>query len=179
MKMPVSVETGRNDPLTAACSSVAWIIALNKPVYPVYVWFLAGDYFCLSLLSALSLPLFAALPFIARKSGFAARLGLVTVGMIDTAFISLVMGFATAAWTFLLPCLMLAGTLFYDNEKWPSRITAGLGYAAFLLIFYFKDYTLAAAMPDDQTSTLFALNAVGAASLAAFIALRFPKMQRD
>ncbi|MCO6185264.1 hypothetical protein [Rhizobium sp. L1K21] len=166
------------DTLVASATSVAWIIALNKPVYPAYVWFLAEDYFRVSLLTALSLPLFAALPFIARKSGFAARAGIVAIGMIDTTFISFALGFETGAWMFLLPCFMLAHGLFYEHEKWPARIAAAFGYVAFLMIFYLKDYAIAGEIPVEQTTALFAVNAVGAASLAAFIVLRFPRMKR-
>ena len=31
-----------NDARTAACVSTAWLMLINKPVYPLYVWLLIG-----------------------------------------------------------------------------------------------------------------------------------------
>ena len=56
------------DPLAEACGSVALVLALNKPVYPLYVWFLAESAFHISLLTALSMPFYIAVWWLARPS---------------------------------------------------------------------------------------------------------------
>ncbi|WP_180901875.1 hypothetical protein [Martelella soudanensis] len=78
------------DPLADAAGSVALILALNKPVYPLYVWFVAESAVSLSLIAALTMPLYVAVWWLARnRKAFAARLGIVAVGTADTAFIAL------------------------------------------------------------------------------------------
>ena len=64
------------DPLTSASVTTAWVIVFNKPFYPLYVWWVAGSGVRVSLLTLVALPLFAAVPFLARRSPNAARASL-------------------------------------------------------------------------------------------------------
>ena len=166
------------DPLTTASKTVAWVIALNKPIYPVYVWYLAEGALKASLLTLVSTPLFAGIIYLAGKNAHAARIGLVLIGICDTTFISLVLGRASGAWTFLLPCLTLAGVCFYKSEPWTSRLLVGLSFLASLLaVSLYPGLDLH--LPEGEAESLFVLNAMGAVSLAAFISLRFPRMERS
>lgn len=165
------------DPLTSAAMAIAFVVALNKPFYPLYVWYLAGSGLMASLYSLMSFPLFVALPFLARRNPLAARVGLVVVGTVDTLVITRFMGEATGTWLFALPCLTLAAVTFHDDEKWISRGLIAAGFLAVVLMHGRYGAPVDTITPED-IETLFTLNVVGAASLAAFIGLRYPLRPR-
>jgi len=161
------------DPLAEACGSVALVLALNKPVYPLYVWFLAESAFQISLLTALSMPLYIAVWWLARPgNSFAARLGMVAVGTVDTVFIAFVLGGESGTLIFLFACIMLAGMAFHAREVWLSRVLIGLIFVLFVALYGRIGAPARPVTPDDM-KTLNYLNTTGAAALAAFIALRF------
>lgn len=162
------------DPLTSAAMAVATVIALNKPIYPLYVWWLAPDALTASLWTMLSFPFYAALPFFARRNAFAARVALVAVGTFDTAAIDAVMGDATGAWLFLLACVMLAAVSFEQAELWTRRIAIAGVFVVFVATFGRFPTPLAGSISPESAATLFKLNAFGAVSLLAFIGLRYP-----
>ncbi|AMM84465.1 hypothetical protein AZF01_08940 [Martelella sp. AD-3] len=168
----------RDDPLGGAAGATALVLALNKPVYPLYVWFLAESAFHLSLLTALTMPLYLAVWHLSRiGKGRAARLGMVIVGVVDTLAIAFVLGGESETLAFLFACLMLAGLSFYRTEVWLSR---GLVAAIFVLFVVLEGRIGAPLMPvaaNDMRSLAF-LNVTGAAALAAFIMLRFPRAER-
>lgn len=174
---PARTGSAALDPLTSAAMAIAVVVALNKPFYPLYVWYLAGSGLTASLYSLMSFPLFAALPFLARKNPLAARIGLVVVGTIDTLVITRFMGEATGTWLFALPCLTLAAVSFYDDEKWISRGLIAAGFLAVVIMHGRYGAPVDVITPED-IDTLFTLNVVGAASLAAFIGLRYPLRDR-
>lgn len=165
------------DPLTDAAMAVAIVIALNKPIYPVYVWWLAPDALTASLWTMLSLPFYAALPLLARRAPKWARLGLVVVGTIDTAAIGAVLGDGTGAWLFLLACLVLAGASFDASQTWTKRLAIAGVFAVFAATFGRFATPLAGDISPESVATLFKLNAFGAASLIAFIGLRYPSLR--
>lgn len=162
------------DPLTSAAMSVSTVIALNKPIYPLYVWWLAPDALTASLWTMLSFPFYAALPLLARRNAYAARMTLVGVGTIDTAAIGAVLGDATGAWLFLLACLMLAATSFRQSELWTRRIAIAGVFVVFAATYGRFAAPLVGTISPQSAATLFKLNAFGAASLLAFIGLRYP-----
>lgn len=47
----------------SASARTAWLIVINKPVYPIYVWYFTGSGFWPASLTALSMPLYVALAF--------------------------------------------------------------------------------------------------------------------
>ncbi|MEO1989227.1 MAG: hypothetical protein ABGX47_21675 [Martelella sp.] len=161
------------DPLAEACGSVALVLALNKPVYPLYVWFLAESAFHISLFTALSMPFYIAVWWLARRGkSFLARLGMVAVGTADTIFIAFVLGGQSGTLIFLFACLMLAGMAFHTREVWLSRGLIGLIFVLFVALYGRIGAPVRPVTPDDM-QTLDYLNTTGAAALAAFIALRF------
>ncbi|HWU64321.1 MAG TPA: hypothetical protein VN112_20075 [Ensifer sp.] len=162
------------DPLTSAVMSVSTVIALNKPIYPLYVWWLAPDALKASLWTAASFPIWVALPFLARKNPYLARVALVAVGTVDTVAIGMALGDGTGAWLFLFACLMLAAMSFEAAEIWTKRIAIAAIFVVFGLSFGRFPVGLAGAFSSESVATLFKLNAFGAAALLAFIGLRSP-----
>jgi hypothetical protein len=160
------------DPLTSASVTTAWVIVFNKPFYPLYVWWVAGSGVRVSLLTLAALPLFAALPYVARRAPLAARTGLPLVGVADTAFSTLMFGESSGVEAFFAPCAALAAVSFTAAEAWTSRaltaltfvVFAGLRFAAPAGVFPW---------PPSETAGLTNLNLYSAASLTAFIGLRF------
>jgi hypothetical protein len=171
---PTSAEAQPADLLTKAAMSVATVIALNKPIYPLYVWWLAPDALKASFWTLLSFPLYAALPFLARRNPYAARMGLIAIGALDTAIINAMLGDGSGAWLFLFACLMLAAMSFRAEEIWSRRIAIAGVFALFAATFGRFSEPLAGPISAESMTTLFKLNAFGAASLLAFIGLRYP-----
>lgn len=170
--MSGAAQTGL-DELSAASRSVAVVIALNKPVYPLYVWWLAEDAFKASLVTAASLPLYAAVIYLYRKHPYAGRIGMVLAGTLDTLAITKFFGEASGAWLFLAPCLLLAFLSFYEIEKWTARILIGAVFALFA-VFFGRYGAPVFSLSASEIDTLYTLNIFGAFSLLAFICLRFP-----
>lgn len=174
-----SPERARLDPLTAASVTVAWTIVGNKPFYPLYVWWLIDkDAALVSLWTLAATPLFAAIPFLARRSGAAARLGLVAAGVADTAFASAMLGAGTGAAYFFFPCLMLAALCFPAAEKWRARALAVAAFVAFAALAKFGGAGVHA-WTGAEAKTLSDLNLYCAIALSAFIALRFSDVPRS
>ncbi|MBX9458236.1 MAG: hypothetical protein KL863_20590 [Rhizobium sp.] len=171
---------GRTEPddLTRATVTVAWVIILNKPFYPLYVWWLVGSGVEASLGTLIATPFFLAIALLAPRGPLAARLGLPLAGAIDTIIATKFIGFSTGTLLFLAPCMMLAGLSFHRGEAWWQR-----GAAALVFLVFIAGYDrLGAALHAWSTAeldTLFSLNAFAVASLMAFIAIRYAGIRRD
>jgi len=162
-----------SDARTAACVSIAWLILINKPIYPFYVWALIGADAATRSLGTLALaPLYAAAPFLARRSTRGARIALPLIGLADTLYATKLMGAATGSEFFLVACGLLAIVGFPACEATMARTLVIVVYLAFLVLHGrygapLQTWTAA------EAATLFTLNLCAAASLAAFIGLRF------
>ncbi|PRX02791.1 UNVERIFIED_ORG: hypothetical protein BCL66_12619 [Martelella mediterranea] len=168
----------RADPLSDAAGTTALVLALNKPIYPVYVWFLAESAFQLSLLTALSMPLYLAIWYVSRiGNSRAARLGLVIAGVVDTLAIALIFGRESETLAFLFACLVLSGFAFYRCEVWLSRGLVAAIFVLFVLAESLIGGPLRPVTAGDMQNLAY-LNITGAAALVAFIALRFPRQGR-
>ena len=161
------------DPITRATVSVAWVIVGNKPLYPVYIWYLTGNGVTASLATLLSIPFFLAIPLLARHSSFAARMAFVLVGTLDTLFETKLYGQGSGTELFFAACIMLAALSFHAEEKWWRR-----GMVAFVFaVFVFSRNWIGAPLhiwSDGDLSRLLDLNAFSVACLMAFVALRYP-----
>jgi len=167
------------DALTVASVTIAWTILGNKPFYPLYVWWLIDkDAAIVSLWTLVATPLFAAVPYLARRNGRAARLTLVLAGIVDTAFASLMLGAGTGAVYFFFPCLMISALCFRVSEPWFSRGTAVLAFIAFAALAKFGGAGVHG-WTAEQARTLDGLNLYCAIALSAFIVLRFSTVARD
>lgn len=170
---------GRNlDPLTQATVTVAWVVALNKPFYPLYVWYLVENGVVASLCTLLSAPFFLAIPLLARRSLFAARIALPLVGAFDTLFETKLFGQSSGTELFFAACIMLAALAFRADEKWWQR---GLAVVIFT-VFVISRTLIGRALyvwSDAELVRLFSLNAFAVASLTTFIALCYAGIKRD
>lgn len=172
-------EAGEREPLAAASVTIAWAVLLNKPFYPLYVWGLVGAPAAMaSRVTLFAAPAFAALPWLARRKGFAARMALPLVGIADTLLATTSLGRDTGAAFFLFPCLMLAALVFRTREVWTARAIALLAFLAFAAIEWFvRGNPLA--LTSEQATRWSNLNFYSVIALSAFIALRFSSAPRD
>lgn len=160
------------DPLTQASITVAWVILLNKPFYPLYIWYLVGSGVSASLATLIAMPFYLAIPLIARRSPFLARVALPIVGTLDTFFETKLFGHASGTELFFAACIMLVALSFCDRERWWQR---GLAVAVFVIFLISRNVigTPLHIWPDADLAILFNLNALAVASLMTFIALRY------
>jgi hypothetical protein len=165
------------DPITQATVAIAWVIVLNKPFYPFYVWYLIGNGVMESLGTLLSAPLFLAIPFLARQSSLAARIALPMIGTFDTLFETKLFGSPSGTELYFAPCIMLVALAFRAEERWWQRTMAVLVFVVFLLSRNFVDAPLKV-WSAPELATLLNLNAFAVASLLAFIALRYAGITR-
>ena len=164
----------RADARTSASVATAWIILANKPVYPLYVWWFAGEGVLASTATMLTAPLYAAVILIARRSGFAARLALPLFGLADTLFATKLFGSPSGTELFLAPCALLAVLAFGDGEvRWSRGLAIMIG-----AIFAASHGRFGAPLHEWSAQSLIRLagvNAYAVASLSVFIAWRFPR----
>ncbi|NTG45429.1 hypothetical protein G6L83_30735 [Agrobacterium rhizogenes] len=160
------------DPLTRASIAIAWMIIANKPLYPLYLWWLVGNGIVASLGTLIAVPFFLAIPFLASRSPLAARLALPLIGAIDTLFETKLFGTGSGTALFLAPCIMLAALSFHAEEKWWQRGVTAFTFLAFIISRIYIGLPLHA-WTDADLSTLLNLNAFAVASLMAFIAFRY------
>ena len=163
----------RSDGRTGACVAVAWLVLINKPLYPLTVWVLIGADAATRSLAALAIaPLYAAVLWLAQRSGYGARVALPLVGLADTTIAAKMFGAGSGAELYFVACGALAIVSFSAREAMTSRALVIALYAAFVVL----QVGLGAPVeiwPPADLSRFFTLNAYSAASLAAFIGLRF------
>jgi hypothetical protein len=104
-----------------ASAKTAWIIAVNKPVYPAYVWYFMGSGFWAASVTAWSLPLYVGLALLLRSHSKVLRLGVPLLGLCDTVLAVKLFGAASGAELFFIPCLMLATLAPEAGEQRASR----------------------------------------------------------
>lgn len=121
--MSLSANQTRTAPSVEASASAttAWLLAVNKPVYPAYVWFFAGSGFWAASLTAYSLPLYIGLALLVRSRAKLLRYGVPVVGLCDTVLAVKLFGAASGAELFFFPCLMLATLAPEAGETRASR----------------------------------------------------------
>jgi hypothetical protein len=160
------------DPRTRATVTIAWVVVANKPFYPFYVWWLVGDGVGISTITLASIPFFLAIPLIAGKLPFAARLALPLVGTVDTVCEAIIFGRASATLLFLAPCMALVLVSFYAIEKWWQRGAACFIFVCFAISWWeIKDPMFA--WTSNQFATLLNINVFAVASLMTFIGIRY------
>jgi hypothetical protein len=172
----------------AASAKTAWLIAFNKPVYPVYVWYFAGSGFWAASLTALSLPFYIGLALLlrshARDHAKFLRFGVPLLGLFDTVLAVKLFGAASGAELFFFPCLMLATLAAEAGEMWKSRILVA---TIFLVAVALHGHYGPALHVWDAAAleSLREVNFFGVASLCAFLGwnfaacLRLPAVQAN
>ncbi|WP_245442430.1 hypothetical protein [Rhizobium chutanense] len=163
--------------MTRATVTVTWVIIVNKPFYPLYIWYLVGNGVSASLWTLASTPLFLAIAFLARPAPLAARTALPVVGTLDTLFETKLFGQDSGTELFLAACMLLAALSFSEDERWQQRGVAALVFAAFVVSRTSIGTPLHLWSEVDLT-IIFNLNAFAVASLMAFVTLRYAGMPR-
>ena len=166
------------DPLASAGAAVAWMILANKPLYPVTVWLVVGGGIEASLTTLIAAPLYAAVPFLARRAPLLARAATPAIGLADTLLATKVFGRGSGAELFLFACGLLAALSFRRQEVWWARGLIGLIFAAFIAMQLSGGSALHP-LPPHQLGRLLDVNIFSAASLFAFIGLRFAGANRE
>ncbi len=170
--------------LADACAKTAWLIAVNKPFYPAYVWYFAGSGFWAASLTALSLPFYVVLAFLLRGNSKSLRYGVPLLGLCDTVLAVNLFGAASGAELFFFPCLMLATLAPEAGEIWTSRILAAAIFLAALALHGHYGSPLHV-WDGDALDRLREVNIFSVASLCAFLGwtfaerLRLPSVQAD
>jgi len=120
------------DARLAALTRITWVILLNKPIYPLYVWMFVGEGVEASLLSILSAPLYIAVLVIARRSSLAARVAFPMIATIDTIGETKLFGAGSATELFAAPAALIAALSFAPREARLLKIVLVILYVAFL-----------------------------------------------
>ncbi|MCE1238068.1 MAG: hypothetical protein LWW93_17095 [Hyphomicrobiales bacterium] len=160
------------DPRAAATASIAWLVVINKPIYPLYVWWFVGVGTTVAWATALSAPLFLAIALGAAKWPFLARVALPLVGAVDTMVATALLGQASGTELFFVPCLLLSLVAFSPEEDRPVRLLV----AGLFVVFVASHEGLGAGIVPwaaEQASRLLDLNILAVASLSAFIGWSF------
>jgi hypothetical protein len=173
MALPQQAGVADDTALTQASVTVAWVILLNKPFYPLYVWWFVGEGTLTSCLTMLGAPLFALVIWLSRRNGLYARVALPIAGSVDTIAETYLFGAASGTELFLVACMMIIALSFRQSE---AMIKLGLAVALFLAFFLLHGRTGGPLYPwtDDQLATLRNINIFAVAGLTTFLALRYP-----
>jgi hypothetical protein len=110
------------DPRLAAAASVALIIFGNQPFYPLYVYAIAEANAWPSMLTWVSAPLFATVPWLCRRAPLEGVLLLMTASIGNTLVTAIALGTGTWVELFYIPCAALAPLLLRPAQ-------ARIGYA--------------------------------------------------
>ena len=169
MKGWIARYAAHEDPLVAGGNFVALVLGWNQPFYPVYLWFIVGADAWVDVPDVLSAVVFLAIPAIARRRPLLARVLLPLAATANIVLCMKLLGDGSGIWLFLFPCGMLASGLFRWRERWIMLALTLLPLAVWVLL---KGRLGAApvAFGDAQMVSIFALNAVSALSLVAFLA---------
>lgn len=123
-----------DDRSAATGNMIALVIAGNGPFYPLYAFAMIGWAAWPTLLTMLSSPLFAAVPWVMRRHALAGRIMLLVVATANTVWCTKLLGPDTAVDLFLLPCIVLAALLFLHEAWWLKLPMLALPVAAFIFL---------------------------------------------
>jgi hypothetical protein len=156
------------DRLTEACNKVALLLVGNTPFYPLYLWFILGRAgWPWLLLSALSLPFFAATIWVARRNGLAGRVWLCACASINTAWVTWLLGPPAGVALFFLPCLVLAVLSFRATELLARALLTALPFALYLGLIWMPHFPTT--ITPAAFASLFKLNAISVALLSVVL----------
>jgi hypothetical protein len=155
----------------AAFASVAWVVVVNKPLYPLWIGWLVGEGAAASLLTMATTPLYL---LIALKAATAPRLCwlLPVLGAADAFIGTKALGVGAAMEAYLAPCAMLAALAGSASDKARTRALFVLLFAAFVLLRLWRPESLAV-LSIQATERLRDLNLFSVAGLMFFIGWRF------
>jgi hypothetical protein len=163
---------GSLDVRTQAVRSIAWLIVVNKPIYPIYVWYLTGEGVAMSCLSVLSGLAFLAVALLAPRAPLAARIAFPLVALVDTLAETKLFGAASGTELYAAPAALIAALSFYAWEaRWPRGLILVL-YVG-LLALHGRTGAPLFAWSEAGLDHLRELNIFAVASLTVFVVWRF------
>ena len=161
------------DPLAVLANTVALVIAGNQPFYPLYLHAIVGFAAWPAWLTLLTMPLFAAVPAVARLHPLAGRMMLPMVGVANGVLAVKLIGLDTAVELFLLPCVLLATILFRPHERLAMAVALACPFAAYFVFDPAVGAPLAA-YSGAEYRAIINMHAFSVASLFALIGFVFP-----
>jgi hypothetical protein len=160
----------RRPDAAAVVTSVAWIVAANKPCYPLYIAYLAPAGFAASAITLLSFPVYALVAMRGRLAP--ALLWLVPVaGAADALLAHKAFGAGAGLEAFLAPCAVLAVLVGREHGVWVGRFMLALLGAMFLFLYQWRPTPLAA-LDAEALAHLRDLNLYSVVGLMIFIGWR-------
>lgn len=158
------------DPSARIANTVALVVAGNLPFYPLYLHAIVGVAAWPSWITLMTLPLFAAVPAVARWNTLAGRAMLPVVGVVNSILAVKLIGADTGVELFLLPCVLLATLLFRATE----RIVMAAVFAWPLVAYFVLDKAVGAPIRTysaEEYRSVIAMHAFSVACLLALIGL--------
>jgi hypothetical protein len=158
---------GHPDPLAESCNWIALVVASNQPIYPLYLlWIVGGDWW-ISVWTFLSTPFFVAVPAVARRNSAAGRALLPLAGIGNGVVSAKAFGVASGVELFLIACALIA-LLAFRRAEW--RWTLGLLAATAGALLLHDHYGAPLGRFDaGQYAAFFRLNAYSVAALNSVI----------
>jgi len=157
-----------DDPMVAACNSIALVVAFNQPFYPLYVYWVVSEHIWPTFFTFLSTPFFLAVPLLARRSSAAGRALLVLAGIANTILSAQVLGPASGVEIFLIPCALIAATFFRASERLIAFTLIGCAMLAYFGMDGVHGGAVACSSAVEHRAFL-RLNAMSAGTLTVFI----------
>jgi len=155
------------DPLANAAGTIAIVVAINQPFYPLYLHAIVGTAAWPAWLTLLSTPFFVAVPALARRSSLMGRVMLPIAGIANTVLCVKLFGVASGVELFLLPCVLLSVILFRPHERLTMALVLCLSFVAYWAL----DWNLGPPLKVFSASEYSSIVAVHATSVAALTAL--------
>lgn len=155
-----------------AARSLAWVIFLNKPFYPLYMLWLAPNAFGSAWLTAASAPVYAAGIWLMKTRPMLARLLVFGAGIADTVIAIKAFGSEAGAEWFFVPIALLVPTMFGPHEE-PVRKRLVVALLAVILVCLPGLGTPIAILTGTETTSLFRMNFYAVACMTLFILWRF------
>lgn len=157
------------------CNTIAVLLGLNQPLYPLFVYWIVSDRYEPALFTLMSMPLFLAVPAIAKRHPKQGRLLLCGTGIANTALGVLVLGQASGVEVFFLPCALLAATTFRPSERSDGLLLSGLILGSYVGLTQYEGAQLQLYSIGEYTS-LYRLNFTSALTLTIFVGLLLSKL---
>jgi len=157
-------------PRGSIAASVAFIIVSNQPFYPLYLYLLLGGRAWPSLLSWLSGPLFAAVPYLLRHGEARGAAALMMAGIGNTALCTAALGPASGVELFYLPCLVLPLITLAGHERRVGCVASLAAIIVLMGLVRFAGFEGLVAISADETATLQRINAFSVTGLMCVMA---------
>lgn len=166
----IAAYAAHDDPMVAACNTIALVVASNQPFYPLYVYWAVSDHVWPTFFTFLSTPFFLAVPAVARQYSRTGRALLPIAGIANTILSAQVFGPASGVEIFLIPCALIAATFFRASERFVAFVLIG----AVLLVYLGLDGSYGAPVhiyTGSEYKAFVRLNAMSAGTLSVFVGL--------